>query len=161
MLATFSIPNVLIFRVCSIGENEKAPHIVYRQSNEAYRRRGLTKKDLRVNTVSIVVDELRSLTHFSYRPVVSQEGRSNFEEITCNSLNEMRSGYANTDKSVVDERGRNNTLRTPQMVLRKRLRRRMNVEISVRESVWLWDSRHGVNVNEIATREGVSIRRVQ
>ena len=37
----------------------------------------------------------------------------------------------------------------------------MNAEISVRESVWLWDSRHGVNVNEIAAREGVSIRRVQ
>ena len=30
-----------------------------------------------------------------------------------------------------------------------------------RDYIWLWDVRHGVSINEIALREGVSVRRVQ
>jgi hypothetical protein len=60
-----------------------------------------------------------------------------------------------------EKRERNNIPCTLQMEVRKRLSRTFNLEISARESVWLWDSRHGVNANEIAIRQGVSIRRVR
>jgi hypothetical protein len=52
--------------------------------------------------------------------------------------------------------------------LRKRARRRalrvggeLSLAIMAREYIWLWDVRHGVSTNEIATREGVTTRRVQ
>jgi hypothetical protein len=119
------------------------------------------RRDLGVDTVKIVVDELKLVKMVSYKTAGSSAERSTLDARTCNSMNEIRSGYTKKNKDITDERGRDNTSVPPQMELRKRLSRRMNSETSVRESFWLWDSRHGVNANEIATCQGVSIGRVQ
>jgi hypothetical protein len=37
----------------------------------------------------------------------------------------------------------------------------MSLAVMAREYIWLWDVRHGIGINEIAMREGVSSRRVQ
>jgi hypothetical protein len=37
----------------------------------------------------------------------------------------------------------------------------MSLPIMAMEYVWLWDVRHGISVNEIALREGLTNRRVQ
>ena len=59
------------------------------------------------------------------------------------------------------ERGRSNNLDTPQLTVRKTLSKSISLEPCVQESIWLWASRHGVNANEMATRDGVSTRRIQ
>ena len=52
-------------------------------------------------------------------------------------------------------------------VKRKPARRRslpswaMTLADVAREYIWLWDKRHGVSTQTIATRAGVSVRRVQ
>ena len=59
------------------------------------------------------------------------------------------------------ERGRSNNLDKPQLTVRKTLSKSISLEPCVQESIWLWASRHGVNANEMATRDGVSTRRIQ
>ena len=39
--------------------------------------------------------------------------------------------------------------------------RSMSLKTLAKEYIWLWDVRHGVSINEIATREGVSLPRVR
>ena len=39
--------------------------------------------------------------------------------------------------------------------------RAMSLATMAKEYIWLWDVRHGISTNEIATREGVSVRRVR
>jgi hypothetical protein len=59
------------------------------------------------------------------------------------------------------ERERRDNLDVPQLTVRKTLSKSIKLEPCVQESIWLWASRHGVNANEMATRDGVSTRRVQ
>jgi DNA-binding CsgD family transcriptional regulator len=37
----------------------------------------------------------------------------------------------------------------------------MSLATLAKEYIWLWDVRHGISINEIAVREGISVRRVQ
>jgi hypothetical protein len=43
----------------------------------------------------------------------------------------------------------------------RRSSRVLTLAVAAREYVWLWDYRHGVSPEEIATREGQSVRRVR
>ena len=47
------------------------------------------------------------------------------------------------------------------MLRQNRFNKKLKLDIPVREHIWLWDSRHGVNTKEIASREGVSIKKVR
>jgi hypothetical protein len=58
-------------------------------------------------------------------------------------------------------RGRGGKSRPKPRAARWRTSREMTLAIAAREYVWLWDSRHGLSREEIASREGVSVRRVQ
>src|SRR5271165_5486031 len=46
---------------------------------------------------------------------------------------------------------------------RRRVRARATISLAAmaREYIWLWDVRHGICINEIAMREGVTSRRVR
>ena len=87
--------------------------------------------------------------------------RHHFETATCALFTEMKSSDEDNHKDRAEERGRNKYPGTPPLVLRRTLNRGIDAELHAQESVWLWASRHGVNANELATREGVSIRRVR
>jgi hypothetical protein len=43
----------------------------------------------------------------------------------------------------------------------RRSSRAMTLAVAAREYVWLWDYRHGISPEEIATRDGQSVRRVR
>jgi hypothetical protein len=55
------------------------------------------------------------------------------------------------------------TDRSPPRQLRPnaRMTRRLTLATVAKEYTWLWDLRHGISIKAIATREGVSIRRVR
>jgi len=44
---------------------------------------------------------------------------------------------------------------------RPRMSREITLEIAAKEYVWLWDRRHGISIEAIAAREGMSIGRVR
>jgi hypothetical protein len=61
-------------------------------------------------------------------------------------------------------RGRAKTTdRSPRRQLRTgaRMTRRLTLATAAKEYTWLWDLRHGISIKAIASREGLSIRRVR
>jgi hypothetical protein len=74
------------------------------------------------------------------------------------------------DPVVASERGRRQTPAIASGGKAKGKRRRnrslrysqgMSLETMAKEYIWLWDVRHGISVNALAMREGVTVRRVQ
>lgn len=111
--------------------------------------------------MAIVVDELGSVNQLSDKKQFSSEGWRKTEEETCTRFNHMTTIELEPHTFNTIEHGRKNVPDRTRVMIRKKLSRRMNLENSVRESIWLWDSRHGIDAKEIAIREGVSVRRVQ
>jgi hypothetical protein len=58
-------------------------------------------------------------------------------------------------------RGRTKKSRWKRSAAQWRTSRAMTLAVAAKEYIWLWDKRHGISANEIATRAGLSIRRVR
>ena len=84
----------------------------------------------------------------------------NFANLPSNLFTTMRHSNKDNYHYITNERGHNNDPGTPLMVPNT-LNKIMKSELYTQDSVWLWASRHGVSANEMASREGISTRRVR